>query len=365
MNEALIADIKKIIEDLSLTRPEKSREIMFRLRKEFIYVKNSYINIFRTSDSVTIDPFSEDVKAELEEGEREGLQGNEYTKIYAYSFGPWKPEYYFQEGIFKIVWLLREPLLDEIGQMRGRLEGVNQADDFRTMAEVKVDESNGGTKTNIIKFVQRLLKDIAAISENELHKIKDESLRKQIECLQKENLDDEDVVMSHICILEINHFPGLNLGKQTFSDENRISWAKGNEELLEVLINFYSDIIILGDYQSLSSLTSYNYKELNWDDKKKEPGSWSLEHFFYWLENHCHADCYPELQITLCKRKMTKKIISPHRQVSNRRKPTAILDNHNCFWIAYYHPSFYSLAGNTALEIFSKWVRTTIISYYQ
>lgn len=152
MNEALIADIKKIIEDLSLTKSEKSREIMFRLRKEFIYVKNSYINIFRTSNYVTIDPFSEDVKAELEEGEREGLQDNEYTKIYAYSFGPWKPEYYFQEGIFKIVWLLRGPLLDEIEQMRGRLEGVNQADDFRTMAEVEKDESKGGTKTNIIMY---------------------------------------------------------------------------------------------------------------------------------------------------------------------------------------------------------------------
>lgn len=183
--------------------------------------------------------------------------------------------------------------------------------------------------------------------------------------MKQEDLDDKDIVMSHICILEINNFPGLNLGNQTSSYENRISWAKGNEELLEILIYFYSDRIILGDYQSLSSLTSYNYQELSWEEKNKELESWSREHFFTWLENHCHADCYPELQITLCKRKMTKKIISPHRQVSNRRKPTGILDNHNCFWIAYYHPSYYSLAGNTALEIFSKWVSATIISYNQ
>lgn len=261
-----LVDAVKEVENSGLSKAEQSREIMTLLRKEYVWAKNDYINKFYESPKVTINPESPDVKPEKEEGDKKEIKTDEYTKIYAYSFGPWNTnnkDDYFDEDTLRIVWLLKEPLLEDINQMKGRIEGINQVsskeDGFPTWQDV-VDEDpkKKGTKAKLIMDTQKLLDTLSGMEVSEIDQIQDEKLRKQIKKLQGENLNydknnasekEEAVmnkVMNHICILEVNHFPGLAFSGSDSEDNTIGKWADINAELLKLLISFYSPKIIIG-----------------------------------------------------------------------------------------------------------------------
>lgn len=68
-------------------------------------------------------------------------------------------------------------------------------------------------------------------------------------------------VMKHLCILEINHFPGIAI-KNTESDDSLIpQWADINTNLLKALIDFYAPNIIIGDRIVLWSIANHLF---NW-----------------------------------------------------------------------------------------------------
>lgn len=251
----------------SLSEAEKSRELMALLRKDFILVKNNVLDTSCSSSNRTLDPYSADVKIELEDGEREGTASTEYTKIYGYSFGPWntnKQDDYFKDDTLRILWLLKEPSLKDINQMRGREEGIDQTskkDGFPTWKEIREESNNttcGGAKRNLITDTHKLLALLAEMDSSELEQIKDEKLKAQIKRLKEEKLnnakgsegytEDEEVknkVMNHICILEVNHFPGLAFNSNDIKEEYVTLWGIVNIPLIKLLIHFYQPAIVI------------------------------------------------------------------------------------------------------------------------
>ena len=371
--ENLTADIKRIIENSNLAYAEKSRGIMGRLRREYIYVRNSYVKTFDTNGTVSLNPESPDIKCKLDENEREGIQDDEYTRIYAYSFGPWNPIEYFNDDNFKVVFLLKEPLLDDIEQMRCRSEGADQAYDFKTWKDIRDDERGKGTKTGIIRLISKLLLNIRKTADNQLDNIQDDKRRGQIIQLKNEDIttydDDKDdyiddvfeKVMKHICIIEINHFPGLNLKKQTYSELSLIKkWSSINKSLLRLLIDFYSDILVIGDYDTLNLFVSDNLDKLERDEQVRVVKLLRDEGLFNWLLDFWKEESYPDLDLKICGRVARPQIMPLQAKLlSNKRelkKPTAIRDINNCLWVAWYHPSFYLRAGYKNLDKVAEWI---------
>lgn len=124
--EKLLKDITEI-KEIHQGQPMSfiSSKIMARLREEYIFVKNSYIKEFEKKNvKATIDPYAEEVKPLLEGVDEEGRGDNQYTKIYAYSFGPFRPRYFFEGNLKKFLWIVWEPYLCDMIQMRGRSEGI-------------------------------------------------------------------------------------------------------------------------------------------------------------------------------------------------------------------------------------------------
>lgn len=246
-NEKLLKDITGIMR-IYEGQPKSfiSSKIMARLREEHIFVRNSYIAKFenkRTGDPVTIDPFADEVKPALEEGDEEGRRDDQYCRVYAYSFGPWNPEKYFNDNSFTIVWLLKEPFVQERelqnyrNGVRSDLGGHNQAEEYYediTWEELISKYDGNPTIAKVIKLTNIILKQLG-IDYGEFTKGND-----------NENDLIMRQVMNHICILEVNHFPGLGF-KSTKSDKNLIGkWAEENNELIEKLIEFYSPKLLIG-----------------------------------------------------------------------------------------------------------------------
>lgn len=321
----LAADTKEIIKNFSLTDAEKSREIMGRICKEYISLRNSYINSFKTSSNVTVNPESPDVKYILEEGDREGEGLDEFTRIYAYSFGPYRPAYYFDKNMLRIVWLLKEPYLCDMVQMRGRVEGYAQDQQYNIPAEI----NKNNTHHNIIIVTQNLLLYLAKVPCEELLKIKDETLRRQIEHLKYENLDDENVIMNHICILEMNHFPGLNLNGQWKSNGTFIeNWADINSSSLSTLFDFYQPSLTFcwlenAGFCSYSGLFNVVAERGDRIHLKKESTLFLRE----WEGG---------ISATIMERNIERSWYN--RENLPSKGASAILDEKGCLWIAYYHP---------------------------
>ncbi len=204
-------------------RADTSNELMSLIRHlNTIYILKSEAEEYKNSSKVTIDPYKVKLEDELRDDERE-----DYYRIRANSFGPFAPRAYFKlPKEQRIVWLLREPLLKKGSWDEGDRGGHNQAEEYHNWEGIKEEP---GTKQNLIKYTKVLLKKLGF--------------------LENDNDDDETMnqVMKHICILEINHFPGLAFNG-TNSDLNLIkNWYEINLPILKELIKFYdADIIVMG-----------------------------------------------------------------------------------------------------------------------
>lgn len=227
-----ITDIK----DRNSNIKDKSKAIMKLLRKTFIKLENEYLDKFFRKESlnVTIEPYCNQVSIGSEEND---IYDSKVKKIFGYSFGPFDPDYYFKPCTLRILWLLKEPLLKDIKQIEGISEGPDQASQYMEMGW---NEIKGGEDAN--KTIYRLI---------EISKIILEGLGDEMAGVHEAAVMEN--VMKHICVLEVNHFPGLALNKKRKSDDARIKeWANLNYDLIKLLVDFYSpagnSTIVIGGY---------------------------------------------------------------------------------------------------------------------
>ncbi|MDE7421620.1 MAG: hypothetical protein K2N35_15620, partial [Muribaculaceae bacterium] len=211
-----------IITNDQLESSTKSDLIMERLRGEYVFLRDCYFHSFNYSPTVTIDTESHFVKYEL--GEQDLVE--DYVKIYANSFGPFNPEKYFEKDTFRILWLLKEPYMKsgdlkkyksgEYRYLGGHNQGLENCE-WESMEE-------NPTLENLIHITQIILQNITG------------------------NKYSEQEAMNHICILEVNHFPGLAFNSTNSYDSLIKKWAVENTSLLKVLIKFYEPDILIGGF---------------------------------------------------------------------------------------------------------------------
>lgn len=249
----LVNEINEIVANPeSEPRSVVSTKIMARLRQEYIFVRNSYINKFEKPGwKVTIDPEADEVKLELNEGEEEGSEENQYTRIYAYSFGAFRSRFFFEGNLTKFLWIIKEPYLCDMTLMRGRAEGIAQDMQYSHWGQARKNK----TIKNIVKITRLLLNELGLN--------------------YTESDEDMNKVMNHICILEANHFPAFALAYDeekdsyyTKSDNGLLKkWAEGNRKLIELLVDFYKAEVVVGGHtlEMLYPLEDFSlvYKAIN------------------------------------------------------------------------------------------------------
>ncbi len=230
MSSNLLDDINEIING-SWEKSVKSNKIMERLRGETIFIPKSYRIQKEKDPFCTIAP-KECLPlhlSQLEEGTDDesvhemirngviGIKGN--------SFGPFYPDDYFnsktkEKDFFKIVWILKESYIKKESYNSGDRGAHNQAAEYAAYGISEEDK----THYNVLQLGRIILETIGEIDEDELDKN----------------------VMKHICILEANHFPGLDLNKSDSKNPKVKDWLEKNRDLLQVLIRFYDPDLVIG-----------------------------------------------------------------------------------------------------------------------
>lgn len=201
-------------------RAKLSPIVMQMLRAEHVYIPEKIVTKYRKQDygykTVTLHP--EDLLTTLPEEDSD----KKYQPIFANSSGPWNADSYFQldgnNKKFKVLWLLKEPY--NVKWDKGDRGGHNQAEDFK---EYKYEELYT-THKNLIKYTQSLFEYLG------------------VHLTVKET-------MLRICIIQLNHFPGLSFkskstSKKLDSQEWR-NWVDINRELLYSLFKFYNPHFII------------------------------------------------------------------------------------------------------------------------
>ena len=233
----LVGKIKDI-EKKSLYDWEKSDEILSLLREECLFLHEDYIDGYANfSEKATLDFNHAFLKFDLSNVE---VLPTKFYPIFANSFGPFNPKAFFDPDPdnIKILWLLKESYISKDSWIKkGDRGGHDQAKEYNKWENIK---GTNDTKERVVKITKKILSIIdkkSTIDKVDWEADSDETYQK---------------VMDHICILEVQHFPGLNfLGVET-DDQTKYGkfrvWAELNKPLYETLIKFYSPTIIIGGY---------------------------------------------------------------------------------------------------------------------
>ena len=154
---------------------------------------------------------------------RGNTPGPGLIEIKGNSNGPMDMDTFFKSNI-RILYLLKEPFIEEQSFKKGDRGGHDQSRDY---AGVDFDSLGNATYENIVRNVY------SAIS------------------LQQFTDSDQDIVRtavnffnSSVCIINCNYFPGLQekRSKKAFID----NWSKMNEELITCIISLCDPNIIIG-----------------------------------------------------------------------------------------------------------------------
>lgn len=342
--QKLIEDIK-VIMNQPISKAEQSVKIMARLREEYIYAKNSYINLFKGDvPFVTIYLYADEVKPELEEGDVEGTKSNQYCKIYANSFGPFNADEFFKQEK-KIVWILKESYMksgeyeDFKSVKRSSLGKHNQGEEYYNVGwkVIKQPPVNDGNPTmaNLIKISKVILE-----KQGEIFTGAEEEIMNQ--------------VMGHICILEVNHFPGLAFGG-TDSDNGLLrDWFDVYNTLIKLLLDFYESKVIITNRDTLA----LNVEGFTLDYKDIEPTD-----IINFMTSNSYNDVnsrygYPSA-------KMFGQSIKPFFNESNvsvglKREtkfgPIAVYDKSNKIWVGWYHTSARNEMSSKNIHFIGSWI---------
>lgn len=231
-----IEEKAKIQDDDALTSKKKaekiaclSKKLMKEIRRLKLFIRNDYIEEFRSGTIVTINPEDDRVKVSIKKREQ-----NDYTIIYANSCGPFNPQIYFMPDIRTKFQFLKESYItmanyDNIEHPdRG---GHNLADYYSTWKKIEEAGEQNKTKGLFIDLIKTLDEKIDGISDDDA-KTDDEAMNK---------------AMESICFFELNLFPALSLKGQWSSDDELIKkWVQFNREIFKYLIKFYSPVILIG-----------------------------------------------------------------------------------------------------------------------
>lgn len=314
-SEKLAQDCEDIIKaHPDAEKSDISNLIMARMCLETIYLPKNLVESYNTSNKVTIDPSQAKLEWELNDEEKK-----EYYRIRAYSFGPFNPIEYFNSK-FRILWLLKEPYCKSIREING-----TETKDYRQGLTYctwdKVLNENNPTIKNAIKYTQRILKALKESGKYEQE-------------LKNEDLEDENDVMKHICILEVNHFPGLAFNGTDSNNNLLKDLGTINHEVLKVLIDFYeADLAILGGKNAMDRFIKDNYKDQISGDS----------HFFNWIRVSKVAD-FPDHEYSIFDRKILpnsdfRQVIEKTKFKEETQRAGIFQDEKGTVWFPWYQPT--------------------------
>lgn len=212
-----IGDIKYHMDENSISKEGASEKIMKLLRNQCLFINRDYL-LAAHNKPVTIVPDDPRVKLNLAEDD----YATEWYAIWGNSFGPFNLGEYFKEGNFRILWLLKEPFIEKESWIKGDRGGNDQAYDNRCWDLMEENK----TLENLIHRTQEILDIVNP---------------------QEEKYIEQDA-MNHICILEVNHFPGLAFNNINSDDGSIGKWADSNAPLIRELIGFYRPDIVIGGF---------------------------------------------------------------------------------------------------------------------
>lgn len=310
--ETLIAQIDLLLKDIkeilgrNISCPEKSDLVGERLRKERIYLDKDTVSQYRdNNDYVTLDP-------QL----CRSSKVNDCEVLNANSFGPFFPKDYFMKDL-RILWILKEDYIkrqswDDIEKPdRG---GHNKAEEYRDFDDAKYIV----TYKTVIKTAKDILerKFQRHVGENE--------------------------AMKHICIIELNHFPGLNFNTYKSKNNYLEQWAVINHELNSTLINFYNPSLvvinsgIMGSFLEICDkygnlVSPYPYHDIfNYLRKDNSIKQYN--------ETYCRG-----CNLTIAGRKLVKTEECHSRRfiegIGDNGIASAVYDINSCVWVGLnYHP---------------------------
>lgn len=308
----VVKDINDIIAS-NISSAEKSNLINTRMRDVKVYLEKTYIDQFLNGDieKVTIDPS----RCKLTESDC----NNE--PLYANSFGPFYPEDYFEKD-FKVLWILKEPYItvDSWNSVenpdRGRHDKAAEYKDYNVVKQ----EGKYNTYNTVVTTVKEII--------NRKFKIE----------------IDEQEAMRHLCIIELNHFSGLNFNSYESDDKLLKHWAIINHNLYSTLINFYNPNLIVLNSGLMGSLIEFR-------NQNGEMTSSYIDHEIFnslrkgtpikqYNEEYCK-----ECTITIVGRELTKtseghsEKCFPRDCQDERNIASAVYDVNSCVWVGFkYHP---------------------------
>lgn len=254
---------------------QRSDEIMKTMREQCLYVHKDYLAAANSKDYVTLESKNPSIKFALPMEKDSKEYVTEYYPIFGNSFGPFNSEEYFLSET-KVLWLLKESYIEKESWVKNDRGKHNQAkyyykEDWETLCS---DDGNP-TIANVVKLSSIIL---SYINKNII------PFNRAVEIFNDIKYENAKFdkwnnwmrgVMNHICILEVNHFPGLAFASRDTNNGNIKEWFDKNTELIQQLIKYYSpSIVVVGGtplYEKLYDGT-WEVSKLISNIMKKEEG---------------------------------------------------------------------------------------------
>lgn len=297
----------EVIDKKKATYLDKLSPFWEKIEKyNYTLISKDIIKNIRKNKKITIDPNNDKVKIELNNDEHEGVELYDYTKIYAYSFGPWNTEEYFRSKD-KIIVINWEPYMQSgdllVSETEGRKLGYrDQANEYNSCSEIEAS-----TIKENISFCSSLLNKMGYNNDEEFKK--------------------------HMCILEHNLFPGLAFNSLSSDIKLIKKWAELNHDLLEMLLTFYKPTIVLGHRDLLGYACGGNDATFN------------------------QALGGTDIFLNISKGKfLGRKIIFAGKIKLLRNKFAGIVDEMGTIWIGGTHFSRNNWTKNNSVHIIIEWI---------
>lgn len=342
--QKLIKDIRAIIA-MHISKAEKSDRIMARLRSECIFAKNSYIEKFKDNASfVTIEPYADEVKPELEEGDGEGLGKSRYCRIYANSFGPFNAEKFFNKKK-AIIWLLKEPYvknkeLQDLNNGKRQFLGMHGQgqeyynDGWNVIKQIPKNDGNP-TIANVIR-ISKVILEKQGVPFNGT----------------KEEIMTQ--VMEHICIIEVNPFPGLALSGTDSDNDLLKDWLNIFRHLIDCFFEFYQCRTIVTNRDVLSLYVN------RFDNDYKETKAQDVINFMTSnsYEVMTSQKGYPSALMFEQEIKpfFNELNISVNEERNTKFGPVAVYDTSNRIWTGWYHTSARNEMSKINIQFIGSWI---------
>lgn len=199
--------------------------IMAWYRSIYIFVRNSYIRSYETSERMTVNLHDENVKWELSEEDREGTGMDDFTRIYANSFGTFDSSIFFRQDKWpRIMFLLKESYI-EIGNFHDWISNPDVGGHDQSLG----DNNGYNTIHKAVDYAQTLLMKLFGRTVTQSETLK------------------------HMCIINVMAFPGFAFPNCKKSDKTylRYAWSLFMPLIVELIKFTAPDIVVMGGIHEL------------------------------------------------------------------------------------------------------------------